>query len=70
MVEAVGGAAAFSARTAWHFGYGPKHARGYFWTAVTLTQMIGFKAMAILLLQAIANTSPLLNQLVARFIPV
>ncbi|MDQ3621071.1 MAG: pentapeptide repeat-containing protein [Verrucomicrobiota bacterium] len=63
-------AAAFSARTAWHFGYGPEHSRGALWKTITTGQMLGFKVMAILLLKAMANTSPVLNDLAGKLIPI
>lgn len=61
-------AVAFSARTAWHFGYGPQRSRGALWKAVTATQMVGFKVMALLFLKGMANTSPLLNELASKLI--
>jgi uncharacterized protein YjbI with pentapeptide repeats len=63
-------AAAFSLRTSWHWNYGPKHSRGWFWKSAATVQMLGFKVMAILLLKAVANTSPLLNDLVSKLYPL
>jgi hypothetical protein len=61
-------AAVFSARTAWHFGYGPEHAQGFLWKGITTTQMLASKVLAILFLKAVANTSPLLNDIASKFV--
>jgi uncharacterized protein YjbI with pentapeptide repeats len=63
-------ALAFSLRTAWTWGYGYKNARTTTFKILTMVHSIGFKILLLCLVQAFANTSPLLNQLVGKLIHV
>jgi hypothetical protein len=63
-------ALAFSLRTSWTLGFGFKNARTRLFQTITISHSIAFKILLLLLLQAFANTSPLLNQLVGKLIHI
>jgi len=63
-------ALAFSLRTSWSLGFGINNACTPTFKVITLVHSIGFKILLLCLLQAFANTSPLLNQLVGKLIHV
>ena len=60
----------FSLRTAWSFAYGYKNSRTPFFKLLTSIQSIISKVMLICLLQAIANTSPLLDSIFGKIIKI
>ena len=59
-------ASAFSLRTTWEVRLWLPKLRTSAFKIITLVHSIGFKVLFILLLQAFANTSPLLNELVGK----
>lgn len=63
-------ALAFSLRTSWTLGFGYTNSRTTIFKILTMVHSIGFKILVLCLLQAFANTSPLLNQLVGKLIHV
>lgn len=58
----------FSARTALHVDYGLKHAVTPIFKAMTVAESFGMKILAIFFLKALANTSPLLNDIFGRLV--
>lgn len=60
----------FSAATAWKISYGYQHARTPLFKFITVLQSTLSKILFLLLFRSLANTSPLLNELISKLIPI
>jgi len=60
----------FARKSALSLTYGHEHARTPLFKAITVVHSIGAKLMLLWLLKAVANVSPLLNELLGKIIPV
>jgi uncharacterized protein YjbI with pentapeptide repeats len=60
----------FSLRTAWAWTFGFNNSRTTTFKIITVVHSLVFKILLLFLLQAFANTSPLLNQLAGKLIHV
>jgi uncharacterized protein YjbI with pentapeptide repeats len=58
----------FSLRTTWTLGYGFRNARTSTFKVLTLAHSLGFKLLLLCLLKVMANTLPLLNEIVSKLV--
>ena len=69
LVQRLKFALAFSWRTSLTLGYGYQQSRTTLFKTLTLVHSIAFKIMLLCLLKAVANVSPLLNDLIGKLLP-
>lgn len=69
-VKLVTGAIAFSWWTAFKFGYGAKYAQNSLFKAVTTAESVIAKILLLLFVRALAHLSPVLNDLLGKFLPI